>query len=418
MVHRIFNAVINSGIQLVSVQQPGKQNQETQADALFLSGQFTEAALIYRQILQRDTGRLDIRVRLGRLALLAHKPKSAITYFASALNNGLRSRHNWEMLADAYLANGEPGSAALCYERAGRNGLAGTLAVMASREPCRVVSTADACEFDWLPEVQLPLIEAELNGIRLNLLVDTAAGDLVLDEKVAIAAGIPHGGQEVRHFAGGLPAMVTYGHVESLVMGNFTVHDILTQILDLQSKLTSYAPAAPIHGILGVSILSRFITVLDFAQRRLRLHATVPAAKSSPVEKQLNEVPFWLADNHFIIVQAEIPNTAAAMWVIDTGMAGAGFAISLTAVQAAGLVPLSADQETGIGGGGSIEGQRVILPSLKLGSHDRPHVEGIALGTFPLKDRFGFATAGLLACDYFQGSVLSLDFSRMTLNLD
>jgi len=39
----------------------------------------------------------------------------------------------------------------------------------------------------------------------------------------------------------------------------------------------------------------------------------------------------------------------------------------------------------------------------------------MALENLPLQNRFGFRAAGLLACEYFQDAVLSLNFSRMTL---
>ena len=220
-----------------SVLNPAEGHPEARADRLFAAGKLGQAFDLYLKVLQQDPGRLDIRARLGELALLRHQPKQAITYLAAALNNGLRTRALWQTLADAYLANAEPGSAALCYERAGRQGLAGTLAVMADRELYRIQNSAESHRFEWLPDTPLPVVQGEVNGFRLNLLVDTAAGDLVLDGQFAVAAGIPHGGSESRYFAGGLPAMVTYGHVERLQLGALIVHDLLTQILDLHGRL-------------------------------------------------------------------------------------------------------------------------------------------------------------------------------------
>ena len=390
-------------------------NQEARADSLFAAGRLSEAAQLYRGILRNAPGRLDIQTRVGRLALLENNPQEAIDHLAFVLNNGLRSKAHWESLADAYLANGEPGSAALCYERAGRTGLAGTLAVMASLEPCRVEGDADPHEFEWLPDAPMPVIQAEVNGIPLNLLVDTAAGDLVIDEKLAVAAAIPHGGREMLHFAGGLPAMVTYGHVERLQLGSLAVHDILTQILDLQSRFAAYTPVVPIHGILGISVLSRFTTVLDFHQHTLRLDAGAPSSINDPANAEPAESPIWIATHQFVLARAETSNTETDLWVIDTGMTGAAFAISTASAAAGARATRFGEQETGIGGGGTVEGQRVLLPSLRLGDLDRRDVQGMALENLPLQDRFGFRAAGLLACEYFQDAVLSLNFSRMTL---
>lgn len=217
--------------QVHRIQQPDGRDQEASADSMLAAGRLSEAANLYRSVLESAPGRLDIQTRIGRLALLQNNPRDAIDHLACVLNNGLRSKVHWELLADAYLANGEPGPAALCYERAGRTGLAGTLAVMANLEPCRIAGDEDACEIEWLPGASVPVIAANVNGTPINLIVDTAAGDLVIDEKLAIAVGIPHGGREMRHFAGGRPAAVTYGHVARLRLGDLEVRDILTQIL-------------------------------------------------------------------------------------------------------------------------------------------------------------------------------------------
>ena len=391
--------------------------QEQQADFLFAAGQLREASDLYRNIIQQDPGRLDVEIRLGHLALLQNHPQQAITHLAKALNNGLRSKAHWEMLANAYLVNGETGAAALCYDRAGRTALAGTLAVMAGREPGRVDGTARGCELSWLPELPLPVVQARVNGIPANLLVDTAAGDLVLDEKLAVAADVPHGGREQRYFAGGLPAMVTYGHVEQLQLGTFRVHDVLTQILELQNRFAGYSPLLPIHGIIGVSVLSRFSVVLDFQQRMLHLHRAMPDPITDAVDAALNESAFWIAHNQFIVVRVALSDSAAAMWVVDTAMSGAAFAVYSAAGEVAGLTPRAGEQAIGLGGGGIVGGNPVTLARLRLGGLDRLNAEGVALDTFPLRKRFGFGIAGLLACDYFRDTVLSLDFSRMKLTL-
>ena len=348
-------------------QQAQGENLEARADSLFSAGQLPEAALLYRKILRREPGRLDIQARLGRLALLDNNPPQAITQLAAVLNQGLRTKANWGALADAYLAHDELGPAALCYERAGRTGLAGTLAVMADRVPWRITGAVDAVELGWLAQTAQPIIQAEVNGTRVNLLVDTAARDLVLDAEVAIAAGIPHGGRESLHFAGGQSAMVTYGQVERLQLGALTIHDVLTQILDLQNGFAAYTPAAPIHGILGIAILSRFLTVLDFQRRTLRLQAVTATMKTASRGGQQNASPMWLADNQFVLVRAETPSHASAMWVIDTGMTGAGFAVSASTAESLGLAPRGGEGEEGLGGGGAVQGKRVILPTLRLG---------------------------------------------------
>jgi predicted aspartyl protease len=395
----------------VDVDQP-----EEQADALLAGGNIARAALFYQRALQQHPGRLDLRVRLGRLALLQNKPREAIGHLAAALNNGLHAKANWQALADAYLANGDTGAAALCYERAGRTALAGTLAVMADRSLCRLDEGDGAAELQWLPEIPLPVVRAEINGVAVNLLLDTAAGDVVLDESVAVAARIPHGGSEQRHFAGGQLAAVTYGHLERLQLGSFEFHDLLTQIIPLQSKFAAYAPLAPIHGIVGLSVLSRLHTVVDFKLRSLRLRSTVELPRPTSAGG-VHGYPFWVADGQFILVGAQTSDSASSMWIVDTGLGGAAVAVSTAAARELGLSPVEGPRDAGLGGGGAVSGTRVVVPTLALASLERRNINGLLLDNFPLQQRFGFSTAGLLGCDFFAGAVLSLDFTAMQLSV-
>ncbi|MBT8134806.1 MAG: tetratricopeptide repeat protein, partial [Gammaproteobacteria bacterium] len=96
----------------------------------FLAGRFDEAAVIYQQLCSNLPERLDIRARLGYLALLANDLDDAVKHLSQAINLGHRSRRTLSHLADAYYRMGRLGSAAYCYQHLDREGLAGTLAVM------------------------------------------------------------------------------------------------------------------------------------------------------------------------------------------------------------------------------------------------------------------------------------------------
>jgi len=349
--------------------------------------------------------------------LLGNRPARAIELLAAAFNGGLKSRHQLENLALAYLVNGEPGSAALCYDRIGRTGLAGTLAAMADRRPASLHGERQSQTLEWLGTTALPLIRADINGLAVNLLVDTAAGDLVLDRDVAIQAGIPHGGQERRLFAGGLPAMVTYGHLQRLHLGDAALDDLLVQILDLRTNLAGYAPETPIHGILGISVLSRFTTTLDFRHRQLRLAPATPRQEPISPDDPGRGVRFWLADHQFVLVPLQGVDRPG-LWALDTGMAGAAFAVSSAAGKNADKDDDEAQPLQGMGGGGPVQAARVILPRLQLDGLHRRDLEGIELPALPLQQRFAFTVAGLLGCDFFRDSALTLDFTNMRLHID
>ena len=190
---------------------------EQEAREQFAEGRFRESATNFY--------RVDVHARLGYLALLANELETAVRHLALAINQGLRSREVLAHLAEAYYRQGRLGSAAYCYQRLGRDGLAGTLAVMAELDAYRLAGPRTSIEIPWVTDNPLPVIAARINGRNANLILDSGAGDTVLDAQFAVDAGVRLGGQERRTFAGGMPALVTYGHAEELALDDFHIHD-------------------------------------------------------------------------------------------------------------------------------------------------------------------------------------------------
>ena len=97
---------------------------------------------------------------------------------------------------------------------------------MADLIPYRLEELTDSVALPWVAADPLPVIKGQINGTPANLVLDTGAGDLVLDQDFAVSAGVYLGGREQRRFAGGLAAPVRYGHAESLSVGGLTLHDL------------------------------------------------------------------------------------------------------------------------------------------------------------------------------------------------
>ncbi|MCG6937748.1 MAG: aspartyl protease family protein, partial [Gammaproteobacteria bacterium] len=161
---------------------------EPTAQQHFIAGRFGESAAIYAQLCSNLPERLDIRARLGYLALLANDLDAAVKHLSQAINLGERSQRTLTQLAEAYYRQGRLGSAAYCYQRLGREGLAGTLAVMQDIEVYQLSHSDVSLEIPWLAAAPLPVIEVEINGRKANMVLDTGAGDTVIDTRLALDA--------------------------------------------------------------------------------------------------------------------------------------------------------------------------------------------------------------------------------------
>jgi hypothetical protein len=383
----------------------------THAVATFSSGRFAEAETLFKSLAVEDPKRPDVLSRLGHLALLSNRTDNAIEYLAGALHLNSHSLSTWNLLAEAYYRKGELGSAAYCYDRIKRRELAATLAAMAEFAPNRLEGVKDTVSLPWITTDPLPVIRVEINGTPANLVLDTGAGDLVLDQDFAVLAGVYLGEREQRRFAGGIAASVWYGHAQKLSLDEMSLHDLLVQVLPLESVFAPYFASVPIHGILGTTVFSKFSITLDYRARVLRL---------GPLDRAQEErsgMRFWIAGSHYIVVCGKVSENTRSLMFLDTGMAGAAFAVPRSTADAAKIISIADTSQTGHGGGGEVQGRAVRLDRVCLGPACREHVDGILLEDFPLELQFGFRIGGLIAHDFFRDSALTLDFGKMSLTV-
>jgi hypothetical protein len=392
---------------------------EQAAQACFAQGRLWEALPDFERLSRLLPERLDLRARLGYLALLANDLDTAIEHLAQAINQGLRSRKTLAHLAEAYYRKGRLDAAAYCYQRLGREGLAGTLAVMGEFDAWQLMRPNTFSEIPWLIDTPLPVITAQINGRDANLVLDTGAGDTVLDSRFTIDAGVRLGGQEQRSFAGGMPALVTYAHVEELLLKDLAVRHIPVQVVDLPHSFGDWFPDLAIHGILGSGLFSRFRTTLNYPTGTLRLASdnVYNTAQRTKRTRYQPGVPIWLAENQLLLTCASLPAHEHGVWFLDSGMTGGAFAVPGTEVENLELEVDESDVLVGTGGGGTVHGHKLRVGWLQLDQLCRHDLAGVMLDSFPLGHSCGFTIQGLIGHDLLRKSVLTLDFPAMRLSL-
>lgn len=390
---------------------------EQQAQKQFAQGRLQESAKALEDLYRHFPERLDLQAQLGYLALLANDLDTAISRLSQAINDGLRTRKVLAHLAEAYYRGGRLESAAYCYQRLGRDGLAGTLAVMAKFDAYQLTSASRSAELPWVTDHPLPVIPACLNGRHAHLVIDTGAGDTVLDMAFAVDAQVRLGGQEHRTFAGGMPALVTYGHADALQLGDIDMQNVPVQVIDMPAGLSAWFPHLPIHGILGSGVFSRFRTTLDYRNAQLRLQAQSEHEDSAPPVRQAKPAgtPLWLAENQLLLTRVDVPALDQGVWFLDSGMTGGAFAVAESKVETLGLQLDKSDALLGTGGGGTVQGHKVRMQWLRLDRLCRHAPHGVVLNSFPLEQCCGFSIHGLIGHDMLRGASLTLDFPLMRL---
>lgn len=386
------------------------------AEELFASGAFTEAEALFGAVRARDPGHRIAAARLGQLALLADRLEPAITLLRHALRLSAGAPWLAALLAEAYVRRGELEEAVPLLQAAGRPAYATKLARMSGELAYAPGNDARSTALPWVAAEPLPLVRVHIHGQPMNLILDTGAGELVLDTAWARPLGLTTVSSERGGFAGGRSATVHHVWVEELQLGDVVLQRVPAQVCDLTAIFSPFFPGIPVHGVLGTALLYHFNAVIDHVRGELRLRLR-GVAGPVPSRAASCTVPFWLAGDHYILVDAHANGGHPGLMFVDTGMTGAALAAPPATCHTLGTTMTTDRHHTGYGGGGEVRAYPFTLDELCLGDWCRHALSAMCLPSFPLERQFGFRIAGLLAHDFFRNCAIELDFDRMRLSL-
>lgn len=383
------------------------------AGELFALGRFEPARALCEAVLAEAPGRLDAVLRLAQLALLDNDLTAARAVAERAVALAPDMPLACGLLAEAAWRGGDFVRAAECYDDLNRPGLAAVARRLAPGGAWLWRARPADARLALRGDTALPVVAARLAGRDVNLLVDTAAGELLIDRAIAAALPVTVHGAERLAFAGGRTATVGHGIVDGLECGGFALDRVPCQVLELSEVFAPFL-ALPVHGVLGLGVLRHFRVELDVPGRGLTLRRPEAAAAGLPVASQR----MWIAAGHYLVGAAEIGEAVRVMMVLDTGMGGTGCVVARSLAASVALVPDPHGPVAGHGGGGAVHGTAVRLPQLCVGGYCRRDVPAMVLRQFALERQFGFRLAGLLASDFFREARVTLDFERMRMAVE
>jgi predicted aspartyl protease len=390
--------------------EPGLSEQLRHAGEYFATGRFDAARVLFEAVLARAPERLDVVLRLAQLALLDNDLVAARRQAEHAVALSPDTPLPYGLLAETCYRVGDYARAAACYRDLGRAGLAAKAERLAGSGAYARTARATADRLALRAHGPLAVVTARVAGQTLNLVVDTAAGELLLDHSVAERGGFGRFDAERIAFAGGRHALVRHAIAPDLELGDARLAPVPCQLLDLAGVFAPFFEF-PIHGVLGLDVLRRFHVTLDYPQRALTL--ATPTAPGAAVTGQR----LWFAGSHYPVTVAEAGEGRRVLLLLDTGMAGVDCLVSYSFAQSLPFVAGLEGAITGHGGGGEVRGAALRLPQLCVGGLCRTEVRAAVLERFALERQLGFRLAGLLASDFLRDAVLRLDFTHMTLEL-
>ncbi len=256
------------------------------------------------------------------------------------------------------------------------------------------------------------MVELTVNGKSGRFFVDTGGGELILDHNFASSVALQEQTGQPGTFAGAKRANLNYGLADQLKLGSIMIHDVPVVVMDLKGVNSLFHPG--IQGCLGTTVLSQFLSSIDYPNHRLVLRSR----DASPLTVPLAKLPFWLAGDHYMVTWGQLNDAPPSLLFVDTGLAGGGYTGARKDIEAAGINLGDDKGLKGMGAAGQVSVIPFVVDRLKLGTLERKSIRGLFLGSFPLEDRFGFHIGGIISQDFFRPYVITFDFKRMMIYLD
>lgn len=265
----------------------------------------------------------------------------------------------------------------------------------------------------YLGSDRRPYLRVKLNGREAIFVVDTGSGFTVISKEAAKRFGvseIARGGKS-QGVGGSGKFQIVYGLIRSIDIGAATVLRAPCFIRTFHGDVGG-PPEERADGYLGLSILSHFLTELDYKEGKLRLDrrdgVSLPA-----VAQGASVVPFRTTQNGLISVETEVDGRNTINTIIDSGASST--VISAAAVRRLKLHDLIVKGVTRsvVGAGGVTPNvQLLLLSNCRVADIEQPNLQALVMNFDALNETSGFEQSGILGGDFLRHFRVTIDFNR------
>ena len=278
-----------------------------------------------------------------------------------------------------------------------------------------------------------PVLPVRINGQKqpMRFVLDTGSGMSVISEETAKKLGIKavaRGGL-ARAVGGGGKFEIVYGYIESMEIGGARVENIPVYIRKF------FDNNVPVDGYLGLSVISKYLTSIDYGTRRMSLVRQnqtdmieswtvrrpegMQALAPVPANESVVEVPLRTTSSGFLSGEVGLEGFEKTVnFIIDT-------AASITVVseklsQEEQLLDLLQPSRMRVyGAAGVTEDVKLLqLPKLSLGLTTLERINAAVLDMEPVNETAGFTQAGILGGNFLRHFRIYFDFARGAMRLE
>lgn len=255
-----------------------------------------------------------------------------------------------------------------------------------------------------------PVINLRINGKEevLRFVLDTGSGISVISDKTAKRLNIKSvaRGGKARGIGGDGKFEIVYGFLRSVNVGDVKIKNVPVYIRKFHTANES------IDGYIGLSLISEFLTTIDYGDLTFDLEKKEIAPKRDFSGDTLS-LPLRLTSSGFLSGEVQLEGIQVPLnFIVDTGAS-----VSVISNQLANTGEISQflrdEKMRVIGAAGVTENvSSYLLPRVTFGNHSRESITAIKLDLDIINETTGFEQAGILGGNFLKNYRLTFDFEN------
>jgi predicted aspartyl protease len=252
----------------------------------------------------------------------------------------------------------------------------------------------------------------------------------VVSEETARRFGlhpVARGGQ-ARAVGGGGRFEIVYGYLDSIEIGDARVENVPIYIRKFYDEKT------PADGFIGLSVISKFITAVDYGSKTLSLVRQRTSVELAPLTMNFKrdgtpasenrvsdaiQLPIRTTSSGFLSGEVRIEGLDQPQnFIIDTGASISVISEKLAALDEVQSF-LQPNRMRVFGAAGITENVKTVtLPRVVLGTHGRDGVGAAVLNLEPINETAGFNQSGILGGNFLRHFRIAFDFQKGIIRLE
>lgn len=263
-----------------------------------------------------------------------------------------------------------------------------------------------------------PIVSVRINGSKtpLRFVIDTGAGMCVISRNTAERLNlrpVARGGM-ARAIGGGGRFEIVYGFLDSMQVSDARLENVPVYIREFLNR------EEPVDGYIGLSLLSKYLTMIDYGARTMTLLRDDARPEYDPTKPPVGfEIPIRITSSGFWSGEVKFPDLKKpANFIVDTGASISVVSKALAAREGLSRFPESTRIQVYGAAGLEDDVRTLILPELQFGPLVRANVTAAVIDMEAINETSGFEQAGIIGGNMLRYFRLTMDFSRGVIQLE